>query len=345
MTEWRTAAPEAVGMRSETLSAVAGWLDSLAGSNLHGIAVARNGCMIFQHYRSGPDESWRGALGTVVHGPEVKHDIRSVTKVVIGLLVGDAVARGLIPDLEMPLFDLLPEVADLRSPGKDRIRLRHLLTMSAGLDWDENVALTDPGNGERRLWQSEDRVRTALEPSLLWEPGSVWAYSGGCTELLAAVLRQVSGKPLDAYARDALFEPLGITDVEWARHADGSPSASGGLRLRAPDLAKIGQLLIDGGSWNGAPLLPATWIAQSLTPQIGMDDRLFFYGFHWWLGRSLVNGREIPWAAGIGLGGQRLFVVPALSLVAVITAGHYADPMQSWLPLVVLNRHVLGAFA
>src|SRR5262249_8583313 len=74
-----------------------------------------------------------------------------------------------------------------------------------------------------------------------------------------------------------------------------------------------------------------------------IDDRLFFYGFHWWLGRSLVQGREIPWAAGIGLGGQRLFVVPALSLVVVITAGHYADAKQSWVPLVVLNRYVLGA--
>ena len=91
--------------------------------------------------------------------------------------------------------------------------------------------------------------------------------------------------------------------------------------------------------------MPAHWIEQSLTPQIGADDRLFFYGFHWWLGRSFVQGREITWAAGIGLGGQRLFVVPALSLSVAITAGLYADPMQSWVPLVILNRYVLGAIA
>ena len=341
MTEWPTAEPEAVGMRSETLSAVAAWLDGVAGANLHGIAVARNGRMVFQHYRAGPDERF----GDVIHGPDVKHDIRSMTKVVTGLLIGDAVARGLIPDLETALFDLLPEYADLRTPEKARIRLRHLLTMSAGLEWDENLPITDPRNGERRLWQSEDRLRTALEPRLLWEPGSVWAYSGGCTELLAAVLGKVSGKPIDIYARDMLFGPLGVTDVEWICHRDGTPSASGGLRLRVTDLAKIGQLVVDGGRWNGTQLLPASWIEQSLTPQIGMDDRLFFYGFHWWLGRSLIGGREIPWAAGIGLGGQRLFVVPSLSLVVVITAGHYTDAMQSWLPLVVLNRFVLTALA
>ncbi len=345
VTEWRKATPEAVGMRGEVVSAVAGWLDGLAGSNVHGIAVARNGLLIFQHYRSGEDACWRGKLGTVVHGPEVKHDLRSVTKVVTGILVGHAVGRGLIQDLEMPLLDVLPGYPDLRTPGKDRIRLRHLLTMSAGLEWDENLPLTDPGNGEVRLWRSGDRLRTALEPRLLWEPGSVWAYSGGCTELLAAVLRKVSGKPVDAYAREALLAPLGITDVEWARHADGTPSASGGLRLRAPDLARIGQLVLDGGSRQGEPLLPAGWIEQSLMAQIGMDDRLFFYGFHWWLGRSLVGGREIAWAAGIGLGGQRLFVVPTLSLVVVVTAGHYADAMQSWLPLVILNRYVLAALA
>jgi CubicO group peptidase (beta-lactamase class C family) len=117
------------------------------------------------------------------------------------------------------------------------------------------------------------------------------------------------------------------------------------LRLRVTDLAKIGQLVVDGGRWNGTQLLPASWIEQSLTPQIGMDDRLFFYGFHWWLGRSLIGGREIPWAAGIGLGGQRLFVVPSLSLVVVITAGHYTDAMQSWLPSTILNRFVLTALA
>ena len=214
--------------------------------------------------------------------------------------------------------------------------------MSAGLEWDENVPVTDPTNGEVRLWRSDDLLRTALEPRMVSAPGTVWNYSGGCTELLAAVLHKASGKAIDEYARDSLFAPLGISDVEWARHVDGSPSA-GGLRMRSPDLAKIGQIAVSGGRWNGQQLLPAAWLERSLTPQIGADDRLFFYGYHWWLGRSLVLKREVPWAAGIGLGGQRLFVVPDLALVVVITAGHYTDGMQAWLPTVILNRYVLGA--
>lgn len=96
-------------------------------------------------------------------------------------------------------------------------------------------------------------------------------------------------------------------------------------------------------SGTGKQILPNEWIKHSLEPQIGMDDRLFYYGCHWWLGRSLVSGREIIWAAGIGLGGQRLFVVPDLKLVTVITAGHYIDGFQAWLPMVIFNRYVLGA--
>ena len=188
MTEWGVAKPEAAGLRGEVISAVGDWLDSLPCSNVHGIAVARNGRMAFEHYRRGEDERWRQNLGMIAHGRDVMHDVRSVTKVVTGLLFGDAVARGLIRDLEIPVLDLLPEYSDLRSPGKNRIRLRHLLTMSSGLEWDENLPPTNPRNGEVRLAASKDPLRTTLESRLLWEPGAVWNYSGGCTELLGAAL-------------------------------------------------------------------------------------------------------------------------------------------------------------
>jgi CubicO group peptidase (beta-lactamase class C family) len=89
--------------------------------------------------------------------------------------------------------------------------------------------------------------------------------------------------------------------------------------------------------------MPAQWIDDSVAPQIGAADRLYFYGYQWWLGRPLSAGKEITWAAGIGLGGQRLYVIPSLELSVVVTAGHYADDIQGWLPLVILNRYVLPA--
>lgn len=328
-------------MDIQALSAVANWLSKTDGSNIHSILVVRSGALIFEHYMKGSDERWGKSLPDAEHGPHVKHDLRSVTKCVTGLLVGKAIDSGLLASLDEPIFDFFPEYADLRTPEKDLILVRHLLTMSAGLEWDENLPVSDPNHGEPRMWRSSDRLRTALEPRMLAEPGSVWCYSGGCTELLGAIIERATGKPIDEFARDALLEPLSINDVEWGRHGDGIPSASGGLRMCSRDLAKIGQLVAGGGQWNGQQLLPHSWITESLTPQIGADDRLFYYGYHWWLGRSLVHKHEVTWAAGIGLGGQRLFVVPELEVAVVITAGHYSDGMQAWLPLTILNRYVL----
>jgi CubicO group peptidase (beta-lactamase class C family) len=332
---------ERVGMDIQPLSAIANWLSKIDGSNIHSIVVVRSGALIFEQYMKGADERWRKPLPGVEHGPDVKHDLRSVTKCVVGLLVGKAIETGLLPSLAQPIFDFFPEYADLRTPEKDRILVRHLLTMSAGLEWDENVPATDPNHGELRMWASSDRLRTALEPRMAAEPGSVWNYSGGCTELLGAIIQRAAGKPIDEFAREVLLEPLSIDDVEWGRHGDGRPSASGGLRMCSQDLAKIGQLVAEGGQWKGQQLMPKTWIIESLTPQIGADDRLFYYGYHWWLGRSMIQKRELTWAAGIGLGGQRLFVIRELEVAVVITAGHYLDGMQAWLPLTILNRYVL----
>jgi CubicO group peptidase (beta-lactamase class C family) len=254
-----------------------------------------------------------------------------------------ALERRDIPDLDARVLDYFPEYADLHTADKERITVRHLLTMSAGLDWDENVPITDPRHGEMRMWRAADHLRVALEPPMVAAPGEHWNYSGGCSELLGAILRKATGGTLDAFARDTLFAPLGIDDVEWIRHADGSPSASGGLHMRSRDLAKIGQVVAARGKWNGRAIVPARWIEASIAPQIGAADRLFFYGYHWWLGRSLIDRKELTWASAVGFGGQRLYVLPALELVVVITAGHYADGMQAWLPLVVLNRFVLPA--
>ena len=341
--DWQVAAPEDAGMDAGPLSAVADWLDELAGANVHSLLVARQGRLVFEHYRKGPDQRWGETLPEAEHGVESLHDLRSVTKVVTGLLVGQALDAKLIPGLDTPVFDCLPDHAELRTPAKHGITVRHLLTMSAGLAWDENLPISDPKHGEMRLWRSEDPVRTALEPSLVAKPGEVWNYAGGCTEILAAILERAAGRPLDVFARETLFAPLGIAETEWARLKNGAPSASGGLRMRARDLAKLGQLVLRRGRWGGEALLSEDWIAAALSPQIGAPDRLFFYGYHWWLGRSLFRGREVAWAAGIGLGGQRLIVVPDLDLVVVITAGHYADGLQAWLPLTILNRFVLAS--
>src|SRR5262245_15492736 len=338
---WPVSRPEAFDLDPRELGALVAWLDGLADSNVHSVLVARHGVLVFEHYRRGDDCRWGTRLPDVMHGPETKHDLRSATKSVTGLLTGIAVARQLIPNISVPVFKYFPEYADLRTSDKDRIQLRHLLTMSAGLEWDENVPVTDSNHGEMRMWRSNDPLRVALEPRVVAAPRLDWNYSGGCTELLGAILQKCASVAIDQFARDALFGPLGIEDVEWARHADGRPSASGGLRMRSRDIAKIGQLVIGRGSWKGCELVPAQWINDSIGPQIGGADRLYFYGSACCLGRSVIGRNELTWAAAVGLGGQRMYVVPSVGLVLVVTAGHYSDGMQGWVPLIILNRYVL----
>jgi CubicO group peptidase (beta-lactamase class C family) len=340
---WRVAAPEAAGLDSRQLCSLTAWLDGLRGSNIHSVLVARRGMLGFEHYRKGGDYAWGDSLPDAVHGPTSLHDMRSISKSVTSLLVGIAVDRKLVPSINEPVFKYFPEYVDLRTLARDRITIRHLLTMSAGLEWNENLPYTNPNNSEVAMLRSPDRWRFALEPRVVDEPGSNWNYSGGCTELLGAILRKATGQPFETFAQHTLLTPLGILDATWFRYPDGLPAAASGLRLRSRDLAKIGQLVLQRGQWNDEQVVSTQWIDESTSPQIGPADRIYFYGYQWWLGRSLINQREIMWFFASGLGGQRLFVVPAFDLICVITAGHYTEAMQNWVPLVIFNRYVLPA--
>ncbi len=320
--------------------------DKLAKSNspsVHAVVVVRNGTLLFEHYRKGYDEKWGRPIGEVQYAADVKHDVRSISKSVVSLLVGIAIDRGLIRSVDEPVFTFFPEFASLRTSEKDRILVRHLLTMSSGIEWDERKRpYTDPENSEIKMIFAPDSYRYAFEQPMAVEPGKVWNYSGGSTTLLAAIVEKVTGKPLFDFAWESLFTPLGITDVEWRYMPNGQPAAASGLRLRPRDLAKVGQLFLNEGSWNGKQVVSTTWLRESIEPRftVWTGNR---YGYQWWLGRSSVKGRFIDWTAGFGLGGQRLFILPTYDAVVVITAGLYKSSIQYVVDIDILNNYVLPA--
>ena len=343
---WDVAAPEAQGLDPAVLCAIGPRFEDWKEANAHAVLVVRHGALVYEHYFAGDDERWDEPLGRVVYDAGKLHDLRSVTKSVTSLLVGIALDHGWIKDVDTPVLSYFPKYADLRTPQKDAITLHHLLTMSAGFAWDELRLPPNPKkNTDALMAAAPDPYRFLLEQPLEEKPGEVWNYNSGATALLAAILHKASGKPLDALAKEELFDPLGITDVEWARYPNGDPIAGWGLRLRPRDLAKVGRLVLAHGAWAGRQIVPAAWIDQSLTPQInGLG--LNFYGFQWWLGRSLIQRREIDWAAAVGWGGQRLYVVPSMDLAVVVTAGLYKPVMlQDLIGFTVLNRYVLPALA
>ena len=143
---------------------------------------------------------------------------------------------------------------------------------------------------------------------------------------VSAIVRKATGRHLDEFANETLFEPMGITGVEWIRRK-GNTDAGGGLRLRPRDMAKIGQLVLADGRWNDRQIVSKDWIETSTAPKIKAMSNGFdgLYGYLWWLGSSRINGREVHWVGALGRGGQSIRIVPELDLVVVVTAGYYQD--------------------
>ena len=178
------------------------------------------------------------------------HDMKSVSKSVASLALGIAIDRGLVGSINDPILNFFPELSDLRSPEKERIQLLHALTMSMGLKWVEATPATrDYNNDEARMHMAWDPCRYVLGLAVTTPAGKEFFYNTGALTLVSAIVRKATGRPLDEFARATLFEPLGITGVEWNR-IRGDTDAGGGLRLRPRDMAKIGQLVLAGGRWN-----------------------------------------------------------------------------------------------
>jgi CubicO group peptidase (beta-lactamase class C family) len=342
--KWPVATPDSVGLSSATLCPVVKRLTDWKEANVHALLIARHGKLVFERYFTGADEHLGHSAGTVTFNAGMRHDERSVSKSVISLVFGIALDRGWIKSIDQPVMPFFPAYANLQTPEKNAIRLRDLLTMSSGFEWHEfMVPYNSKNNSEIAMDFSPDPYKFMLSQPIVAPPGTIWNYNSGSTELLGAILKQVTGKPLDQLARAELFEPLGITDFEWYKYPqNGNPIAAAGLRLRPRDLAKLGQLVLQRGTWNGKQVVSSAYIDSATTPQMNAFD-LNFYGYQFWLGRSLVAKREVLWASAVGLGAQRVFVVPEFDLVMVMNAGLYQSPLQGDVPLEILNRYVLNS--
>ena len=266
-------------------------------------------------------------------GP-LSNDVFSVTKSVVATVLGVVAARGLLPDLDEPVADVLPA---LRGTPAARHTWRHLLTMTRGSvvdgPWEIDAVAALPGGQVAHLAQAPQ----------LHEPGTRFVYDNGAPHLLSAAAAHLVGEPLAAFADRELFAPLGFADHHWPSDPDGVSTGSDGLRVRAADLAALGQLWLDHGRLHGRTVVDRAFLAQMTSTQAaGGPPEGVPYGFLTWVPDAMV-------LAG-GWAGQHLLVVPAAAAVIVTTADAGFDPgppptdamPADWAPaLDLVRRHVL----
>lgn len=286
-------------MTRQTLAALR---DILAadGSGIRAFVVLQRGDEIFAHHRDDVD-------------PDDLQDVNSVTKSVVGMLVGTALQEGALRSVRQTLGELLPEARHASVDERvQRITIEHLLTMTSGFAWDERAL--DPcllGTCDQ-FSESRSRLRFILGRALAHEPGTYFEYDSHAAHLLSILLTRATGLTLDQYAREKLFAPLAIERFEWLADEDGHPFAGRGLKLRARDLAKLGLLMAARGLWHEHRLLDECYVDASSNAQSNggspMDDAR--YGYLWWIAPNYFFAS--------GFGEQYLIVEPASAIVAAV---------------------------
>lgn len=328
---WPTGRPAEVGLDSVALAS----LDAEFAAGKHqfvdGMFITRRGVAVYEaKYR----HDYRAAYGSrdtvsqiynyydptwhpYYQGTDL-HTLQSVSKTITSITFGIAKTKGDLATIDTAALAFFPsrKVANV-DDRKRRMTIRHLMTMTAGLAWDETTTeYTDTTNNAAVMEKSRDWVQYVLDRPMAAEPGSQFVYNSGATELLAEIFKQATGRDLIGYAEANLFKPLGIASYYWKRTPLELPDTEGGLYLTPRDLAKIGFLFLKNGRWEGQQLVSPDWVAQSVTPATQAGE--VKYGLKWWLFPYGPDGAKLAWL-GLGYGGQRLIVIPEFEIVAVFT--------------------------
>lgn len=300
-TDWPQSSPEAQGIDSTQLAAM---MEEIGKQKLriHSVQIVRNGVMVLDAYFPPFEEGER-------------HEIYSCTKSIISLLIGIALDEGYIESLDQKVTGFFPgRKFDNPSEDKDRLTVRHLLTMSTGLDSRDSYLYG--WEGLRRLQSSDDWIGHILDLPIASQPGSRFDYSNMASCLLSIIITETTGKTALAFAQEKLFGPLGITDIHWPSERQGQAEYSIGwseIQLKPPDLAKIGQLMLNDGMWEGQRLLSSDYLRAATSPQIRAEQQQNDYGYQWWI-------LEPGLFTALGYRGQYLLVYPEKNLVAVFTS-------------------------
>lgn len=269
------------------------------------------------------------------------HYIHSVTKSYTSICIGIAIDKGFIKSVHESIFDYLPDYQQYKVDGKEKITIKHLLTMTSGLQWDEwHAPLSSPENDQIGIWFSDEGpIDFILERPLIYEPGTHFTYSGGNMEVLGEILENATGMKIDKFSEKYMFEPLGINSFDWwLVLSSGEIHAAGGLKLTPRDMLKVGVTFLNEGIWNGTRIVSEEWVSKSAETYAGnMGIRIpgedigkVGYAYTWWTEEIQHRGEKINMFSANGWGGQKIIVIPELNTAIVFTGGNYISRVKQF---------------
>jgi CubicO group peptidase (beta-lactamase class C family) len=314
-----TAAAEKVS--TEKLEKLVNAVTSGEFGAFHSILVMKNGKLVLEEYFD-------------AYSAEDLHMLQSCTKSISSLLVGIAIDKGLIKNVEMKIPEFFPDLSEKINKEWNKVSLRDLLKMSAGVNWDNNA--DDSINVE-----DPNYLLNILQRPIKVKPGEMFEYRSPNTNLIAGIIKNVSGMRADKFSEQYLFKPLGIELFNWHLIAGNSlPDMSGSLGLKPRDMIKIGLLVLNNGKWGDKQIISENWITESTSKQI-ITKWVLDYGYFWWTGQSKKHS-GISAIVAMGLGSQLIVIIPELNVVAV-TTGYNMEIDEYSNSLRIFEKYLLPA--
>jgi len=318
--DWRTSSPEQQGMHSGMLADMLEFIQK-EGHSIDSATIVRNGYLVTDAYF----HPFRR---------DATHIIHSCTKSITSALVGIALDRGYIKNVNQPILEFFPEktIANL-DERKRAITLKHLLTMASGLETRDSYLYGWEGLMDMK-W-SADWAQYVLDRPMADTPGKKFEYSNGVSYLLSVIVQKATNMRTLNFAKKYLFGPLGISDVRWKTSPQGIDFGYGEMWLRPRDMAKIGWLYLNKGRWEEKQIISEAWVEASTRGHISAT--LFdHYGYQWWIDSA-------GYYAAVGYKGQRIFVVPAKNMVVVFTSN--LPSFSFSIPQRLLSEYIIPAAA
>jgi CubicO group peptidase (beta-lactamase class C family) len=320
---------------------------------VHAMLIYKDGKLVLEEYFQGHEYQWDAAYHHgewVTWDREMLHNTMSATKSMTSSFIGIAIDQGFIESVHQSIFDYLPDHQHLKTGGKDKITIKHLLTMTSGLEWKEwSAPYSSTDNPCIAIWfQEKDPISYILEKPLEDEPGTSFNYSTGHMHVLGEIIRNASGMNISEFSRKYLFEPLEIDTSVWTLKFPNGVYDGNNLIITPRAMMKFGITFLNKGIWNGKRIVSEEWVEKSSTPYRnnkginipGENSGRMGYSYTWWTKDYYKRGKKIHMYTASGWGGQHIMVLPEVNTVVVFTGGNYVSRRP---PFKVLEKYIIPA--